>query len=277
MSAGKVIENIIIFGGIGTIAYMLLKKQLPTKESCEYDEKYIQAQNNKILLAISKKASPAQIKQLQADYDIVKTRYDRSNCGLVAPKKVNPAGAYIIPEPTSPYCTIDSKDMYNVPVRAKYDDCMENYKKNSDVWKPLIDPNTYLGTELNLLPTFWSRGYYQIFEKASQAPPFSCGNIDVGIKNIKQNIQNAYKYAGSNKVDTSSYDKQLAELEENFKKYNCRDKIEAERTKMVTDLQLKGSVNAEKSIVTKAFTEQKTYIILGALVLLTGFYVVVKK
>jgi hypothetical protein len=34
---------------------------------------------------------------------------------------------------------------------------------------------------------------------------------------------------------------------------------------------------AEESVVGKGFAEQKTYIILGALVLLTGFYVVVKK
>jgi hypothetical protein len=39
----------------------------------------------------------------------------------------------------------------------------------------------------------------------------------------------------------------------------------------------KGSIKAEETIVNKGFTEQKTYIILGALVLLTGFYVVVKK
>ena len=271
MSAGKVIENIIIFGGIGTIAYMLLKKQLPTKESCDYDQKYIEAQNTKILYAKAKKASPAQIKQLQADYDIVKTRYDRSNCGLVAPKKVNPAGAYIIPEPTSPYCTIDSKDMFNVPVRAKYDDCMENYKKNSDVWKPLIDPSVFQ-------PMLGGKVVYlndpSIKESAKW---YSCGNIDITIKQDKQLILDRYKYSYGRNVNTQDLDAEIARLEADFKKFNCRDKIEAERTKMVTDLQLKGSVNAEKSIVTKAFSEQKTYIILGALVLLTGFYVVVKK
>jgi len=269
MSAGKVIENIIIFGGIGTIAYMLLKKQLPTKESCDYDQKYIEAQNTKIIFAQAKKASPAQIKQLQADYDIVKTRYDRSNCGLVAPKKVNPAGAYIIPEPTSPYCTIDSKDMFNVPVRAKYDDCIENYKKNSDVWKPLIDPNVFEPEKVIYLndPRKESDKWY------------SCGNIDKRIKTGKQSLIDKYSSKDIRVRNSNSaiFEAGIAELEADFKKYNCRDKIEAERTKMLTDLQLKGSIKAEESIVTKGFAEQKTYIIIGALVLLTGFYVVVKK
>ena len=62
-----------------------------------------------------------------------------------------------------------------------------------------------------------------------------------------------------------------------FNKFNCRDRIEAERTRDLIDLQSKGSIKAEESIVTKGFTEQKTYIIIGALVLLTGFYVIVKK
>jgi hypothetical protein len=62
-----------------------------------------------------------------------------------------------------------------------------------------------------------------------------------------------------------------------FNKFNCRDKIEAVRTRMLVDLQSKGSIKAEESVVGKGFTEQKTYIVLGALVLLTGFYIVVKK
>ena len=65
--------------------------------------------------------------------------------------------------------------------------------------------------------------------------------------------------------------------EAKFKKFNCRDKIEAERTKSLIEVQTKGDIKAEEKIVTKAFTEQKTYIILGGLVLLTGFYIMVKK
>ena len=64
---------------------------------------------------------------------------------------------------------------------------------------------------------------------------------------------------------------------EKFERFNCRDKIEAVRTRSLIDLQTQGSIKAEESIVKKGFAEQKTYIILGALVLLTGFYMVVKK
>jgi hypothetical protein len=69
----------------------------------------------------------------------------------------------------------------------------------------------------------------------------------------------------------------IADIETKFNKFNCRDKIEAVRTRSLVDLQSKGSIKAEESVVGKGFAEQKTYIVLGSLILLTSLYVFVKK
>lgn len=73
------------------------------------------------------------------------------------------------------------------------------------------------------------------------------------------------------------YTKLRADVDAKFKKFNCRDKIEAVRTKNFADAITETTIKSEESVLSKGFKEQKTYIALGSLVLLTGLYVVLKK
>jgi hypothetical protein len=278
MSAGKVIENVIIFGGIGAMAYLLLKKPMPVKANCEYDLKYMDSLLNKIKLiqARNKGASAnAEIKKLSDEYNSVYQRYNGAEC-----KKViqTPAGGSIddrvlgldkicAEEKPTPYTDVNL-----------YNQCLENSIKKSELNKPLVDPIVMnSGKE-------WKRydaTYQSLYTPSGELKANTCLELDALIKNLDTFIADSYKMLARG---LSNY-KPILETQQQAKtdaiaKFNtfiCRDRIEAERTKDLIALQSKGSIKAEESIVTKGFAEQKTYIIIGALVLLTGFYVIVKK
>jgi hypothetical protein len=277
MSAGKVIENVILIGGIGAMAYMLLRKPMPKKEECEYDQKYIKSQNEAILLAKARKESPEKIKKLEDEYNVVKTKYDRSQCGKVAPKTVNPAGTIdTSPTPMDIMCAEKKPTIYT-DVNL-YNRCLENSLRNSELNKPLVDPSVMnSGTE-------WHRydaTYQTLYMPNGEIKANTCIALDGLIKGLDGSIANSYMWLArglSNyKPIVETQIQAKADAIAKFNKFNCRDKIEAERTKDLVNLQTQGSIKAEEQIVKPAFSEQKTYIILGALVLLTGFYVVVKK
>jgi hypothetical protein len=222
MEVGKVIENVVIFGGIGAMAYLLLKKN-PVIEQGATTKNFIngiEESEYKKLLAegcaknVAFSNNPAQIREcrrLQEKNELTDSLLDES---VVNDYNSN----------TTPYT-----DMWNPP--------------------PIKSLNT-------------------------------CNELDNFIKSQSMKLQFFYSRPMDSRLPDwigEQNEKAKAEAEAKFNKYNCRDKIEAVRTKTLVDLQTKGSIKAEETIVNKGFTEQKTYIILGALVLLTGFYVVVKK
>ena len=62
-----------------------------------------------------------------------------------------------------------------------------------------------------------------------------------------------------------------------FNQDKCRDKIEEDRLRESANLITKASINQEKSVLDKSLTTQYIYIGFGALVLMTGLYIVLKK
>jgi hypothetical protein len=71
--------------------------------------------------------------------------------------------------------------------------------------------------------------------------------------------------------------KKFYETEENFTKMKCRDKIEFLRLNETAVLDLEQAIKSEASVLEKNKREQNIYIGLGALVVLTGFYILIKK
>jgi hypothetical protein len=219
MNAGKVIESVIIFGGIGAMGYLLLKKK-PVVEEGATTKNFIdgieESEYNKLLA---------------------------EGCAK------------------------------NVAFSNNLDEIMKcrRLQEKNELTDSLLDDSVVNDYNSNTRPltNMWN------------PPPIknlnTCNELDNFIKSQSMKLQYFYKSGFFPKWIGEQNEKAKAEAEAKFNKYNCRDKIEAVRTKTLVDLQTKGSIKAEEAIVNKGFTEQKTYIILGALVLLTGFYVVVKK
>jgi hypothetical protein len=232
MEAGKVIENVIIFGGIGAMGYLLLKKK-PVVE---------QGATTKTLID-GVEESDYKKKEVEYCYSVISTD--------------NPQ-----------YVT------YSPAYKAR---CLAMQLFN-ELTEPLVDQNAL---QIKADYNTWDATTRDFYTPTGDIKANTCLELDSFIKERGQTLPNLYKLAGSGlsnyKPIIAITEKAKADAEAKFNKFNCRDKIEAVRTRSLIDLQTQGSIKAEKSIVGKGFLEQKTYIILGALVLLTGFYIVVKK
>jgi hypothetical protein len=69
----------------------------------------------------------------------------------------------------------------------------------------------------------------------------------------------------------------LARKEDMFSKLSCNQKIEYKRMVETGQLLSEQAIKSEESVITKNTTEQYVYIALGAIVLLTGLYIIVSK
>ena len=225
MSLSSVFDDVIVFGGVGTIIYFLLKK--PTPELVT--------------------APPA------GSVDTRPTSF-QTRCEEEKP---------------TPYTNLNF-----------YNQCREILKSTSEIWKPLIDPSSILLVSDPIKYNTYSATYRAFYLPTGDLKSNTCGDLDLSAKAVTSLLQSEYKLAGagsSNKATIATLEQVKKDIDTKFEKFNCRDKIEAERTKTSIDLETKYAIKAEESIAKKGFAEQKTYIILGSLVLLTGLYVVVKK
>lgn len=235
MESGRLINNIIIFGGIGAMAYLLLKKK-PVVE---------QQATKKIFL------NGVEIKNKDYDEELIKLC--RKSIGRVGDVQ----GAE-----------------WKTPSEELLKKCY-GVEELTEVTEPLVDRSVLdLSSAPNNDKDLHLYGYSK-FRKMYYTPSGdlranNCVELDI----LMKEPLSAYF---PNDIIRNNYTQLRADVEGKFNKFNCRDKIEAVRTRSLVDLQSKGSIKAEESVVGKGFAEQKTYIILGALVLLTGFYVVVKK
>jgi hypothetical protein len=232
MEAGKVIGNVIILGGIGAMAYLLLKKKPVVEQG---------ATTKKLINGVEQ--SEYEKKNAEYCYNIISTN---------TPLSVRFSPAY----------------------REK---CLSMQTFN-ELTEPLLDQSAL---QIKADYSTWDATTRDFYTPTGDIKANTCLELDLFIKERGQTLPNLYKLAGAGlsnyKPIIAITEKAKADAEAKFNKFNCRDKIEALRTKSLVDLQTKGSIKAEESVLGKGFTEQKTYIILGALVLLTGFYVVVKK
>lgn len=235
MEAGKVINNVIIYGGIGAMAYLLLKKK-PVVE---------QKPTQKIFL------NGVEVKNKNYDEDLIKLC--RKSIGRVGDVQ----GAE-----------------WKTPSEELLKKCY-GIEELTEVTEPLVDRSVLdLSSAPNNDKDLHLYGYSK-FRKMYYTPSGdlranNCVELDI----LMKEPLSAYF---PNDIIRNNYTQLRADVEAKFSKFNCRDKIEAVRTRSLVDLQSKGSIKAEESVVGKGFAEQKTYIVLGALVLLTGFYIVVKK
>jgi hypothetical protein len=235
MESGRLINNIIIFGGIGAMAYLLLKKK-PVVE---------QQATKKIFL------NGVEIKNKDYDEELIKLC--RKSIGRVGDVQ----GAE-----------------WKTPSEELLKKCY-GVEELTEVTEPLVDRSVLdLSSAPNNDKDLHLYGYSK-FRKMYYTPSGdlranNCVELDI----LMKEPLSAYF---PNDIIRNNYTQLRADVEGKFNKFNCRDKIEAVRTRSLVDLQSKGSIKAEESVLGKGFKEQKTYIILGALVLLTGFYVVVKK
>ena len=294
MSVGKVVENVIIFGGIGTMAYLLFKKPTAPKlsantiannlsSSCANDLLSLESQQQKLMYENSGKGqlSREEIQKLQNKYDDDKAKFDNSDCAKTEPN-TNPNYDEIMYDHNrksmgmlGAFCrkTASGLMLQNTSINKEYavQQCRNlsyrRYGKN-EMTEDLVSDATYLSQRLLTS----GNDYYS---PSGDILANSCIDIDNQLKDVQINIQASY--AMNNSVMASGFEKIKTDLQAKFNKFNCRDKIEAQRTKALINAETQGNIKAEESIGKSSIKDQNTYIILGGLVLLTGFYVVVKR
>ena len=230
MEAGKLIGNVIVFGGIGAIGYLLFKKQKPIDNSTS------------------------------------KNKYTDENGNPLAKDTTVYKGVKFLD-----ICSATNGGTKEAEIDIGDDNHTRVYfnKKDLPYIKDLCDnlPLTLkseLDQELSSVPEF---GFPHT--------PNTCKGLDVRIALLQNWILDEYKK--NNPLKASAYEMEKKHCEDKFNKFNCRDKIEAQRTNDVINTEVKGNIKAEQSIGKSSIKDQNTYIILGGLVLLTGFYVVLKK
>ena len=234
MGAGKVIENVIIFGGIGAMAYLLLKKKPIVEQTTPIVKNYVTEKGKG---------------------KVEETEWIKAQRKLCVDFIMNKGG-------------VASGGHSFQHLRS----CNDIQEKN-ELSEHLVDKNV-LNNRIDYTkfrPEQWNANYRDWLTQDGELKANTCLELDWLIKDF--GIEQVHLSAGAIGIREEIVKKAL----DKFKNFNCRDKIEAVRTRSLIDLQTQGSIKAEQSIVTKGFAEQKTYIIIGALVLLTGFYVVVKK
>jgi hypothetical protein len=235
MSAGKVIENVIIFGGIGAMAYLLLKKK-PVVE---------QKATKKIFL------NGVEIKNKDYDEELIKLC--RKSIGRVGDVQ----GAE-----------------WKTPSEELLKKCY-GVEELTEVTEPLVDRSVLdLSSAPNNDKDLYLYGYSK-FRKMYYTPSGdlranNCMELDL----LMKEPLSAYF---PNDIIRNNYTQLRADVEAKFSKFNCRDKIEAVRTRSFADALTETAIKSEESVLSKGFKEQKTHIALGGLVLLTGLYVVLKK
>lgn len=107
-----------------------------------------------------------------------------------------------------------------------------------------------------------------------------CIALDKLIKEYRDRRSDLLKQKLAGGVNQSLLDetqKLFNQSEDKFSKMNCRQKIEFLRYNETAVLDLEQAIKSEETVLGKNKREQNIYIGLGAIVLLTGFYILTKK
>ena len=117
-------------------------------------------------------------------------------------------------------------------------------------------------------------------EKKYPTKPENCYKIDENLKLIVDEISSETKKLLTGEAD-NQYIKELElrklSYEITFNQNKCRDKIEEDRFNESANIITKSAITQETNVLGKNYNEQKIYIGIGALVLLAGLYIVLKK
>jgi hypothetical protein len=107
-----------------------------------------------------------------------------------------------------------------------------------------------------------------------------CITLDKTLKELivrKSDLLKQKGYGGVNQRLLDETQKLFYESEEKFLKMKCAKKIEYLRLNQTAVLDLEHAIKSEASILEKNKKEQNIYIALGGIVLLVGFYILIKK
>lgn len=138
----------------------------------------------------------------------------------------------------------------------------------------------YQSSESNPQTTYIETPESRAVEYKYSIKPENCYKLDQNLKLIRDEIVDETKKllsGGGNREYLKALQSRKSSYEINFTQDKCRDKIEEDRLRESANLITKQSINQEKSVLDKSFTAQKVYIGVGALVLLVGLYIVLKK
>ena len=107
-----------------------------------------------------------------------------------------------------------------------------------------------------------------------------CLSLDKALKEYSVRKSDLLKQKVDGNVNQRLLDETLNlfyDTEEKFTKMKCREKIEFLRLNETAVLDLEQAIKSEASVLEKNKKEQNIYIGLGAIVILTGFYILIKK
>jgi hypothetical protein len=105
----------------------------------------------------------------------------------------------------------------------------------------------------------------------------TCIQLDKLIKDIRDRVVSERLKSNSDNYYVQALLDQKAVLEMSFASNSCSDKIETQRQKETAVLITKTSIDQEKKVLGSSKKEENLYIGVGALVLLVGLFIVVKK
>jgi hypothetical protein len=138
----------------------------------------------------------------------------------------------------------------------------------------------YQSSESNPQTTYIETPESRAVEYKYSIKPENCYKLDQNLKLIRDEIVDETKKllsGGGNREYLKALQSRKSSYEIRFVQDKCRDKIEEDRLRESANLITKQSINQENSVLDKSFTAQKVYIGVGALVLLVGLYIVLKK
>jgi hypothetical protein len=105
----------------------------------------------------------------------------------------------------------------------------------------------------------------------------TCVQLDKLIKDVRDRVVSERLKSDSDNYYIQALLDQKAVLEMSFASNSCADKIETLRQKETGVLITKTSIAQEKSVLGSSKKEENIYIGVGALVLLVGLFIVIKK
>lgn len=104
-----------------------------------------------------------------------------------------------------------------------------------------------------------------------------CVSLDLLIKKLTDRIASETKKISPDKEYITALIERKSAMEYGFLNNNCSQKIEKSKQIESALLLTKEAIKSEKSVLDKSNVEQKIYIGAGALILLVGLYIIIKK
>jgi hypothetical protein len=123
-------------------------------------------------------------------------------------------------------------------------------------------------------------GYQRVLDEFGSLP-YNCVSLDMDIKRISDKLAEQRKLSPLPSVQQKAYLEALeakkSEWQGTFDTKSCRDIIEKIRLTTGAVEESKFAIKAEQQILPKSEKDQNLYIGLGAVVMLIGLYIVLKK